>query len=185
MKTVEEMGHGVLDVFPLETSEEFLLRLLTDIFENHWSEIRFGTMVQGAVFEIAAPNPPQRISLSDGYLTVDFGPWHFHICIGEYRGSRRKTPVDPALAAHRRTSRAELYRKLNGEGAPTSWGVRLFNGKDEQQMTVFLPNPFLTEDHKIAQTPDWSRLSLWDHLRREYLGLAPDGKDRSAAGFSH
>ena len=58
MKTVEEMGHGVLDVFPLETSEEFLLRLLTDIFENHWNEIRFGTMVQGAVFEIAAPQSP-------------------------------------------------------------------------------------------------------------------------------
>jgi len=46
-----------------------------------------------------------------------------------------------------------------------SRGVRLFNGKNEQQITVLLPNPFLDrETDKILRKPDWSRLYLWDQL---------------------
>ena len=43
MKTVTEPGGGVLEVFPLDTTEELLARLLTDIFENYWSAIHFGS----------------------------------------------------------------------------------------------------------------------------------------------
>ena len=33
---------------------------------------------------------------------------------------------------------------------------------------------------------NWSRLALWDHLRRRWLGLAdPDPFDRSGHGFQH
>jgi len=47
-----------------------------------------------------------------------------------------------------------------------SRGVRLFNGKNEQQITVLLPSPFLDrETDKILRKPDWSRLYLWDQLR--------------------
>jgi hypothetical protein len=91
--------------------------------------------------------------------------------------------VGPELAAHRRTSRAELYRVLNEQDQPTSWGLRLFNGKEEQQLTVFLPNPFLSSDDRILKEPDWSRLYLWDHLRKTYLQLEPEEKDRSATRF--
>ncbi len=184
MKTVTEPGVGTVEVYPLDTSEEALFRVLKDIFEDHWEDIVFGTLIQGAVFEIRAPNAPTRISLLDGYLTVDFGSWHFHLCIGEHKGSPQR-PVDPALAAHRRTGRAELYRILDDDGAPTSWGLRLFNGKGEQQLTIFLPNPFLGEDGTMLKTPDWSRLALWDRLRRTCLGIEPDARDRAAKRFSH
>ncbi|MFQ5985699.1 MAG: hypothetical protein ACE5LL_09350, partial [Alphaproteobacteria bacterium] len=116
VKTVVEPGMGTLEVFPLDTSEAFLFRLCRDIFENHWRPIRFGVLVQGAAWEIRAPNKPTRVSLSDGYLTVNFGAWHFHICIGEHKGSARN-PVSRELAAHRRTGRAELYRHLDDTGA--------------------------------------------------------------------
>ena len=90
------------------------------------------------------------------------------------------------LAHHRRTGRAELYRRLSRAGAPVSWGLRLFNGKGEQQITVLLPNPFLDQADKILKTPDWSRLALWDKLRSRWLGLTePDPTDRSGRGFSH
>lgn len=125
-------------MFTLPTDTEFLLTLITDIFENYWDQIHFGILIQGAAWEVRAPNAPQRISLSDGYLTVDFGHWHFHLCIGEYRGPRNNLASEE-LARHRRTARAELYRRLREDGCPSSWGLRLFNGKDEQQMTVFLP----------------------------------------------
>jgi hypothetical protein len=63
--------------------------------------------------------------------------------------------------------------------------VRLFNGDGDQQMTVLLPGPFLDDEQRILDEPDHSRLELWDHLRREYLGLPPDPVDRSARRFVH
>jgi hypothetical protein len=36
--------------------------------------------------------------------------------------------------------------------------------------TVFLQNPALTGDMKMAKTPDWSRLGLYYRLRERYLG---------------
>jgi hypothetical protein len=181
---VEEKGMGTLEIFPLDTSEKTLYTLLEDIYTNHWQEIAFGILIQGAAWEIKAPARP-KIGMSDGYMTVDFGSWHFHICIGEHKGTK-KYPVDPELAAHRRTSRAELYRELKSDGTPNSWGLRLFNGKGEQQMTVFLPNPFLSvEDQSVLKEPNWSHLELWDYLRKIYLGLEPDEKDRSGKRFFH
>ncbi len=181
---VDEPGMGVLEVFPLDTSEDFLFGLCKDIFEHYWSSIHFGILIQGAVWEIRAPNAPTRISLYDGYLTADFGAWHFHVCIGQHKGSRNN-PATPELAAWRRTSRAELYRHLDDANAPVGWGLRLFNGKDEQQLTVFLPNPFLSDELKPLPEPDWTRLNLWNHLRQSCLGLEQDPKDRSAKRFSH
>jgi len=183
MRTVDEEGMGSLEIFPLPTEEPALCALLTDLFSEHWQTIRFGTLIQGAVFEIAAPNAPEKISMMDGYMTVDFGAWHFHLCIGEHRGSEGH-PVSPALARHRRTARAELYRIVNG-GAPSSWGLRLFNGADEQQLTVMLPNPFLSEEFGLLDTPDWTQLALWDRLRSRYLHLESDPRDRSAKAFVH
>ncbi len=180
--TVHEKGSGTLEIFPLEPAEPFLFTLLKDIFSNYWKDIKFGILIQGAAWEIVAPNRPQHISVLDGYLTIDFGLWHFHLCIGEHKGSK-KHPVEPELAAHRRTSRAEFYRVVNEQGQPTSWGLRLLNGKQEQQLTVFLPNPFLSSDGHILKEPDWSRLYLWDYLRKSYLQLDPEEKDRSATRF--
>jgi hypothetical protein len=74
---------------------------------------------------------------------------------------------------------------LDDANAPVGWGLRLFNGKDEQQLTVFLPNPFLSDELKPLPEPDWTRLNLWNHLRQSCLGLEQDPKDRSAKRFSH
>jgi hypothetical protein len=184
-RTVFELGNGTLEIFDLSTSESPLFELLKDLFENHWQEIDFGILVQGAAWEIKATSKPESVTLHDGYLTVDFGAWHFHICIGENKGSPSH-PTAPELKAHRRTSRAELYRQLNQSGTPNSWGLRLYNGKDEQQLTIFLPNPFLTPEMQIAKEPDWSRLALWDQLRAQWLGLSqPDHFDRSGHKFQH
>ena len=174
--TQDEPGLGRLHVWPLEPSAALLERLLRDLFENHWRVITFGPLIQGSAWEIQAAAPPRRVSLLDGYLTVDLGQWHFHLCIGEHRGSA-SNPTPPALARHRRTKRAELYRRVNADGAPDSWGLRLLNGHDEQQLTVLLPNPFLGDHHEYLAAPDWSRLALWDHLRND-VPRAPAGRVR-------
>lgn len=175
---VDEPGLGRVETWPIPTDEDTLWMLLQDIFHGHWQHIRFGTMVPGAVWEIRAPNAPTRASLLDGYATVDFGAWHFHLCIGEFSGAA------PDVAARRRTGRAEFYRLSNSESAPKSWGVRLYTQAGDQQLTVFLPNPFLGEDGTRAAAPHWNKLAAWDRLRSDMLGIAPDPVDRCGRGFA-
>lgn len=183
MKVVTEEGMGTLEIFPLPVEQSLLQEMLTEIFSEHWQSVRFGTLIQGAVFEIAAPNAPHKISMLDGYLTVDFGAWHFHLCIGAHRGTP-ESPVSSGLALHRRTARAELYRIVHGD-APTSWGLRLYNGAGEQQITVMLPNPFLSHEMGMLPAPQWDELAVWDRLRNRYLGLEADPRDRSGKRFVH
>lgn len=174
-----------LDVFPLPTDPASLEELIRDLFENHWREIVFGTLIEGAAWEMRADAPPTRIGVLDGYITVAFGVPHFHICIGDTKGMRNN-PTPPEVAQRRRTARAELYRRMRRSCVPMSWGLRLYNGVGEQQMTVFLPNPFLDRDtDSFLKEPDWSRLALWDKLRARWFGLAePDPVDRSATRFA-
>lgn len=176
---IDEPNRGRLEVWPLPCDESFLWHLLKGLFEEHWDKIRFGPLIPGAAWEVRAPNAPTRVTLNNGYLTIDFGPWHFHLCIGEYNG------VEPELARQRRTAHVELYRKLNKANQPISWGLSLYNHDGVQQMTVLLPNPLLTPEQRIAKSPDWSRLALWDDLRKEHLGLDPEAVDRSAPGFGN
>ncbi len=184
-RIADEAGIGRVEIFPVAPDEPALFALIQHIFQSYWDSIFFGTLIQGAAWEVKAPGPPRKIGLLDGYVTVDFGPWHFHLCIGETKGLGA-APTPPDLARHRRCARAELYRGLNPRnGAPNTWGFRMFNGAGEQQMTVFLPSPFLGDDGKPLRPPRWERLAAWDDLRQRCLGLGPDPFDRTGTGFVH
>lgn len=176
-RIVDDPNNGRFESWPISTDENTLWMLLKDVFEGHWEKIRFGPVVPGAAWEIRAPCKPVRTNLLDGYATIDFGAWHFHLCIGEFKG------VAPELAAQRRTGRAEFFRTLNRNDQPKSWGIRLFTEAGHQQITIFLPNPFLEDNDRVAAVPDWSKLALWDMLRRDYLGVGPDPVDCTATRF--
>jgi nitrile hydratase accessory protein len=171
-----------LEVFPVSADERTLTELLTLIFGDHWRSIRFGTLIPGAVHEITATEPP-RTTMLDGYLTIDLGTSHVHLCIGEHRRAPDR-PIDPDLARRRRCAHAELQRQWI-DGAPRSWMFRMFNGNGDQMMTVLLPNPYLDDTDRMLDEPDWSRLALWDALRARFLDLPPDPVDRSAHRFVH
>lgn len=183
-RRIHDPDGAVVEVFPLPRDESSLRSLLEDIFVNHWHEIVFGPILEGAAWELTAAAPPSAISCRDGYLTIAFHRLHFHLCIGPTRGSRRN-PTPAELAKRRQTARAELFRRLGPSDAPVSWGLRLFNGAMEPQLTVFLPNPLLSSEGR-SQEPDWSRLALWDALRARWTGAAgPEPADRSATRFFH
>jgi nitrile hydratase accessory protein len=171
-----------LEVFPVAVDEPTLHAILTELFVDQWRAIRFGLLIQGAVYELAAARPA-TLTMLDGYLTIDLGDSHLRLCVGDHRG-RPDRPVDPRLARARRCAHAELQRRWIA-GAPTTWMFRMFNGNGDQMLTVLLPNPFLGDDDAPLDEPDWSRLELWDRLRDRFLGLPPDPVDRSGRQFAH
>ena len=177
-----EDGLGDVETFPFAPATAVLQDALTELFAGRWWDaIRFGPLIQGAAYELRL-RAPARLTMLDGYLTIDDGGGHLHLCIGDHEGSPAN-PVAPALARRRRCRHAELYRVWM-DGAPTSWGLRMFNGDDDQQLNVLLPNPFLDDDDRPVE-PDWSRLACWDELRRRVLDLGPDPADRLGSGFRH
>ena len=186
VRVVDDDGAPV-EIFPLALEPALLERVLRELFEHHWADIVFGPIIEGAAWEMRAPHAPSHVGVMDGYITIAFGPAHFHLCIGPTKGMPRN-PTPPALARRRQCARAELFRRLDRDsGAPNSWGLRLFNGAGEQQMTVFFPNPFLSPSgDKVLKQPDWSRLALWDEMRARYAGAGgPDPFDRSGKAFRH
>ena len=147
-------------------------RLCLDLLVDNWDQVMFGPCLEGAVFELQQERRPERVSMLDGYLTLFLGVTgdaHFHLCTDVHRGLGREG-ADPVVAKRRQCSRVSFYREFGaGRCVPGSWGVRLWNGDGDQMCTFFLPNPFLNAEQKL-QTPDWSRLSLWNELRARYLG---------------
>ncbi len=177
---------GRFESFSLPTGEAFLEKLLTDIFENYWDGIVFGPIIQGGAYEFKCSGKPPKIVLFDGYLTIVTGKEgsHFHLCIGENKGSS-KNPTPESLKMHRCTARAEFFRGLNTEDQPVNWGLQMFNGKGEQQISIFMPSPFISDYGKILKKPEWSRLATWEALTKKYLYRDPDPKDRTAKKFAH
>ena len=171
------------EVWALPLEEAFLDAFLRDVFERHWNGIRFGPMIQGAAYEWKCPGPPRRISLYDGYLTVTFDHGgHFHLCIGENRGSE-SNPTPAELRAHRRPSRAQIFRGYDSDAKPLTWGFEMWNGRGENGLSIFFPSPFLGDDDSLLDSPDFSRLATWRSIAKRWLGREPEPLDEQGTGF--
>ena len=81
---IVDEGGARFEVFTLPAREDVLLNLLNDCFVE-WEHIRIGPIIPGALWEIRPPCKP-NITLCNGYATVDFQDWQFHLCIGEPKG---------------------------------------------------------------------------------------------------
>jgi len=182
--TLESRDGNREEIYALPTDSGYLEQLLRHIFDNHWRSIVFGPLIEGGAYEFRCPCKPRSITLFDGYLTVHFGGAHFHLCIGENRGSE-SNPTPAELRRVRRTSRAEIVRTFDTEGAPILWQLRLFNGAGTPQLNIFFPSPFLTDEDQLAERPDWTRLAVWDDIATRFLGReqSQDPLDRSGQGF--
>jgi hypothetical protein len=139
-------------------------RLLSEVFGTHWAVVSAGPVIEGAAYEIRFTAPP-KLSMLDGYLTVDTGTWHFHLCVNDHRGA-----ATAELARLRRVARAAFFHTEGGTCAPGAWGLRLWNGHGEQMITIYFPNPWLDEDERRLREPRWERTALWEGLRRRYAG---------------
>jgi hypothetical protein len=170
MRAMAEPGGGVRDVdgsvtryTEVPVTGDTVERLLTEVFRDHWAEIFAGPVVEGAAYEIRFTTPP-KLSMLDGYLTVDTGAWHFHLCVNDHRGA-----ATPEQARRRRVARAAFFHTDGGTCVPAAWGLRLWNGHGDQMVTVFFPNPWLDDEgEQRRREPRWDRTALWEDLRRRY-----------------
>ena len=179
----DSSGRKTRELWPLPLEEAFLEAFLRELFERHWQGLVFGPLIQGAAYEFKCPSEPRSITLFDGYLTVHYGSGgHFHLCIGENQGSETN-PTPPALRAHRKPSKAQLFRGFGKDGKPLSWGLEMWNGKDEPMISIFFPNPFLTDDDQIAERPDFARLAVWRAVTKRWLNREPEAFDEEGGGF--
>jgi len=66
-------------------------------------------------------------------------------------------------------ARAAFFRTDGGSCVPGAWGLRLWNGRGEQMITVYFPNPWLNDDlERAAATPRWELTAAWEDLRARY-----------------
>jgi hypothetical protein len=175
-------GQRAMQVWPLPLDEKFLEEFLTYVFKNYWDQVVFGPIIEGAAYELTCPREPSKISMFDGYLTVSFDGPHFHLCIGENKGTP-KDPTPEALKARRRPSKAEIFRRLDKDGAPLSWGFEMKNGADEPMISIFFASPFLSAGDKLTKEPLWERLKMWRDISQRYLGREPEDFDATGKGY--
>jgi hypothetical protein len=162
---VEHLDGTVTEYSYFTPSADTMDRLVKLLFEDHWRDVVVGPCIEGSVFEVRFIEVP-KLTMLDGYLTVNLGPWHFHLCIDEHKGNR-----SAELARKRRVARVALFETRGGRcGGGRSWGVRMWNGFGEQMTTVFLPNPRLSDEMRPLREPNWDRLQFWYELRQQFLG---------------
>jgi len=165
--TVEQGADGSVTAFDdVSVEGDRVERLLTELFTKHWRNIFAGPVIEGAAYEIRFTAAPV-VSMLDGYLTVDLGPWHFHLCVNDHGGA-----PTPEQARLRRVARAAFFHTDGGSCVPGSWGLRLWNGHGEQMITVYFPNPWLDDAAERLREPRWDKLALWEELRARYARSA-------------
>ena len=157
-----ELDGSVTAYFDVPVAGDRIERLLTEIFTAHWEDVSVGPLLEGAAYEIRFAAPP-KVTMLDGYLTVDPGAWHFHLCVGDHRGVRSEE-----LVRVRRVARAAFFTTEGGSCAPTTWGLRLWNGRGEQMITVLFPSPHFDAEWRRLAEPRWEKTALWRGLRRRY-----------------
>jgi hypothetical protein len=162
-RTVEHgPGGTVTEYDEVAVGDDTVERLLSELFGEHWAALSAGPVIEGAAYEIRFTAKP-ALSMLDGYLTVDLGAWHFHLCVGAHRGA-----ATAEQAAVRRVARAAFFHTDGGSCVPGSWGLRLWNGLGEQMITIYFPNPWLDDAQERAREPRWERTALWEDFRRRY-----------------
>jgi len=165
VSTIErELDGRTTAYYDVDVRGDRIERLLTELFTEHWARLTVGPLIEGAAYEIQFASAP-KVTMLDGYLTVDTGAWHFHLCVNDHGG----TP-SAELARIRRVARAAFFRTDGGSCAPTVWGLRLWNGRAEQMITLLFPSPHFDESWRRLAEPRWEKTELWQDFQRRYTG---------------
>lgn len=172
-EVVEELDGSTEYYTYFDAKEVALGDLLQELYENHWQDIMTTYLIPGGVFELFSKQP-KRVSILQGYLTVDTGDWHLHICVSEPKiHDVKDVDKQKEIARQRMVKRGAFIHVKRGKKACTSesWYLRLWNGNDEQVVNIAFPSPHYDSDFKRLKEPDWTRVELWKSMCEKYLGI--------------
>jgi hypothetical protein len=83
MATIERGPDGsTTESFEVSVAGAHVEALMREVFTAHWAHVAVGPIIEGAAWEIRFAAPP-KVTMLDGYLTVDPGAWHFHLCVND------------------------------------------------------------------------------------------------------
>lgn len=168
--SIEPTGNGWnIEYEYFDCQGDVLACLTYTLFQDNWHQIGLGHLEQGSVLELEFNEAPKKCVLYDGYLTVIATEWHFHLCIEETLGGPdNETP--PEQRKQRLISKGALYRRINPEGEPRSWGIQFWNGAGEKAMTIFLPNPYIEDENLLPDgKANFAKLDFYNELRDIYV----------------
>ncbi|BDA71195.1 hypothetical protein CAL7716_053610 [Calothrix sp. PCC 7716] len=168
--SIEPTGNGWnIEYEYFDCQGDVLACLTYTLFQDNWHQIGLGHLEQGSVLELEFNEAPKKCVLYDGYLTVIAQEWHFHLCIEETLGGPdNETP--PEQRKQRLISKGALYRRINPEGEPRSWGIQFWNGAGEKAMTIFLPNPYIEDENLLPDgKANFAKLDFYNELRDIYV----------------
>src|SRR5437867_11589009 len=111
---VRELDGTVTTYDELDVEGDRVERLLTELFTEHWPAVTVGPLVEGAAYEIRF-TVAAEVSMLDGYMTIETGTWHFHLCVGDLRGR-----PSSGVARLRRVARRARSTPGGATGARTS-----------------------------------------------------------------
>jgi (2Fe-2S) ferredoxin len=173
--TTESTGNDwTIEYEYFDCQGDVLACLTYTLFQDNWHQIGLGHLEQGSVLELEFHEAPKKCVLYDGYLTVITQSWHFHLCIEESLGGPN-LETSPELKQQRLINQGALYRRINPEGEPRSWGIQFWNGAGEKVMTIFLPNPYIEDENLLPDgKANFTKLDFYHQLRETYvLGTKP------------
>lgn len=91
--------------------------------------------------------------------------------------------ISEAERSHRKPSKAQIFRRYGNDEKPNSWGFEMWNGHGEPMISIFFPNPFLSDQDTLPDVPDFSRLASWRAISKRWLGREPEARDEQGKGF--
>ena len=159
---VHEADGSITRYADVAVTGDTIERLMLEVFRDHWAEIFAGPIIEGAAYEIRFTAPPTcRCSMAISPSTPAPGT---SISASTTTGARRR-PSRPGCAAW---DGPRSSTPTAAPVCPARWGLRLWNGRGEQMVTVFFPNPWLDEAGERVREARWDRTALWETLRRRY-----------------
>ena len=158
--------------FALPADEASLEKLLRELFAEHWQDITFGPLIQGAAWEMRAARAPDVIGMMDGYLTIG-SAGRISTSASASTGEPSSTPSRPNWRIIAAPSRAELYRRHQPRRHAGLLGTAPLQRQGRAADHRAAPQPVSRPRRQDAENARSGRGStLWDRLRAQWLGLA-------------
>lgn len=139
------------------------LSLYLDLFLKYWDKMNFGQCIPGAIFELSLPAKPQNITYRDGFLIIYLpnSAGHLHLAVNELT-SASNFEIEKRVDLCKKIA---FFKGFTAQSkSATDYGIRFWNGKNNQILNVFFGND---DEEGNFQVTDLHK-EIWHNLKEKY-----------------